>query len=57
MTTVDTAARVVMMHQGGWDEIALFTGPVGIIGLLIFLARRQVPPADDEDEDEDPPVS
>ncbi|WP_370963051.1 hypothetical protein [Amycolatopsis sp. cg9] len=53
MTTVDTAARVVLMHQGGWDEIALFTGPVAIIGLLIFLARRQVPPPDDEDDDDE----
>ncbi|MBE1494515.1 hypothetical protein H4696_001615 [Amycolatopsis lexingtonensis] len=51
MTTVDTAARVVMMHQGGWDEIALFTGPVVIIALLIFLARRQVPPPDEEDDE------
>ncbi|UOX91876.1 hypothetical protein MUY14_15040 [Amycolatopsis sp. FBCC-B4732] len=51
MTTVDTAARVVMMHQGGWDEIALFTGPVAIIGLLVFLARRQVPPPDEDDDE------
>jgi len=49
---VDTAARVVLMHQGGWDEIALFTGPVAIIALLIFLARRQVPPDDEEEEDD-----
>jgi hypothetical protein len=52
VTAVDTAARVVMMHQGGWDEIALFTGPVAIIALLIFLARRQVPPDDEEEEDQ-----
>lgn len=46
------AARVVMMHNGGWDEIAMFTGPVAIIGLLIFLARRQTPGEDEEEEEE-----
>lgn len=45
------AARVVMMHQGGWDEILIFVGPVVIIGLLIYVARKQVPTAP-EDEDE-----
>ncbi len=41
---------VVMMHQGGWDEMLIFVGPVGIIVLLIVVARRQAPPPEDDDE-------
>ncbi|MGW5705369.1 MULTISPECIES: hypothetical protein [Amycolatopsis] len=45
------AARVVMMHQGGWDEILIFVGPVVIIGLLIYVARKQVPTTPEDEED------
>ncbi|MFE6616630.1 hypothetical protein [Amycolatopsis sp. NPDC057786] len=45
------AARVVMMHQGGWDEILIFAGPVVIIGLLVYVARKQVPTTPEEDDD------
>ena len=44
---------VVLMHQGGWDEIAIFVGPVLIIGLLVHVARRQAPPPEDDTDDED----
>ncbi|MFE5507847.1 hypothetical protein ACFQ73_35105 [Amycolatopsis japonica] len=45
------AARVVMMHQGGWDEILIFVGPVVIIGLLVYVARKQVPTTPEDEED------
>jgi len=44
------AARVVLMHQGGWDEILLGLGPLLIIGVLILVARRQKPGDEGEDE-------
>lgn len=40
---------VILMHQGGWDEIAVFLGPVLIIALLVVVARRQAPPPEEED--------
>ncbi|MFI6025290.1 hypothetical protein [Amycolatopsis magusensis] len=43
----------VLAHQGGWDEIMVFAGPVAIIVLLVVLARRQAPPL--EDGDDEPP--
>ncbi|SDD65377.1 hypothetical protein [Actinokineospora iranica] len=43
-------APVVMMHNGGWDEMALVAGPVAIIVLLIVLARRQGPVADEDEQ-------
>ncbi|UUV32478.1 hypothetical protein NQK81_03210 [Amycolatopsis roodepoortensis] len=46
-----SAARVVMMHQGGWDEILIFVGPVAIIGLLIYVARKQVPTTPEDEDD------
>jgi hypothetical protein len=48
---MSVAARVVMMHQGGWDEILIFAGPVLIIGLLIYVARRQAPASPEEDDE------
>ncbi|WP_034275000.1 hypothetical protein [Haloechinothrix halophila] len=51
-TTQTLAERVILMHQGGWDEIVLVLGPLIIIGVLIVVARKQAPP-DDEDEDQD----
>ncbi|UJW31270.1 hypothetical protein L3Q67_39790 [Saccharothrix sp. AJ9571] len=44
----------VLAHQGGWDEIMVFAGPVAIIVLLVVLARRQAPPP--EDGDDEPPA-
>lgn len=37
----------LLAHQGGWDEIALIAGPILVVGVLIFLARRR---QDDEDD-------
>ncbi len=32
----------VVAHQGGWDEILLVAGPLGVIGGLLWLANRRV---------------
>jgi len=44
------AARVVLMHQGGLDEILLGLGPLVIIAVLIAVARRQKPGDEGDDE-------
>ncbi len=31
----------VFAHAGGWDEIALVTGPVLVLGGLLWVARRR----------------
>lgn len=48
------AGRVVMMHQGGWDEIAIVGGPLLIIGVLIAVARKQRSLDPDPDNEDDP---
>lgn len=48
------ADRLVMMHQGGWDEIAIVGGPLLIIGVLIAVARKQRPLDQDPDDPDDP---
>jgi hypothetical protein len=53
VASMPLAARVVMMHQGGWDEIAIVGGPLLIIGVLIAVARKQRP-LDDDPNDDDP---
>lgn len=45
------ADRVVLMHQGGWDELLIGLGPLIVIAVLVIAARRNVPT---EAEDEDP---
>lgn len=37
-----SAAPVLFAHQGGWDEILLIAGPIGIIMGLLWLAKRRV---------------
>ncbi len=37
-----TAAALVLAHQGGWDEILLVTGPIAVIGGLLWLAKKRV---------------
>jgi hypothetical protein len=58
VASMSLADRVVMMHQGGWDEIAIVGGPLLIIGVLIAVARKQRPldqdPNDDDPNDDDP---
>lgn len=59
------ADRVILMHQGGWDELLLVLGPLIIIVVLVVVARKQVPDGcADETADEaadrdgqDPPAS
>ena len=33
---------VLLAHQGGWDEILLIAGPIGVIVALLWLAKRRV---------------
>jgi hypothetical protein len=51
---MDLAARIEMMHQGGWDEALMVVGPLLIIGLLIAVARKQRPPDGADRDDGDP---
>ena len=46
------ADRLVLMHQGGWDEIAIVGGPLLVIGVLIAVARKQRPLDQDPEEDD-----
>ena len=43
--------RVIMMHQGGWDELLITLGPLIVIALLVIAARRHVPADDEADDD------
>lgn len=45
------ADTLVLMHQGGWDEILIGLGPLIIIGALIVIARRARPDDDEYDEE------
>ncbi|MQA61078.1 MAG: hypothetical protein GEU86_06205 [Actinophytocola sp.] len=40
---MNLAGRVILMHQGGWDEWLLVLGPLIIIVVLVVVARKQVP--------------
>lgn len=37
-----TSVLAVFAHQGGWDEILLVAGPLGVIGGLLWLANKRV---------------
>ncbi len=43
---METVTRIKLFpfvaHQGGWDEFLLVAGPLGIIGLLLWLANKRV---------------
>ncbi len=51
---------VILAHQGGWDEMLLVIGPIGLVAGLLWLARRRVTRAADSagdvPEDTDTPV-
>ncbi len=32
---------VVLGHQGGWDEILLVAGPLGVVAWLLWVADRR----------------
>lgn len=54
MVTSDAADRVILMHQGGWDELLIGLGPLIVIAVLVVAARRNVPTeAEAEAEAED----
>lgn len=40
---MSASLTVVMMHQGGWDEIAVLLGPVLVIAALAKVARSHAP--------------
>lgn len=46
------AERVILMHQGGWDEILLVVGPLVVIAVLVIVARKQAPVEDGESDTE-----
>jgi hypothetical protein len=39
---VSTPSAVLLAHQGGWDEILMIAGPIGVIVGLLWLAKRRV---------------
>lgn len=43
----------ILAHQGGWDEMALLLGPVLLIAVLVYLARRGLIGTEQDDDDED----
>ena len=48
------ADRVILMHQGGWDELLIGLGPLIVIAVLVIAARRNVPTeAEAEAEDDE----
>ncbi|WP_158885410.1 hypothetical protein [Amycolatopsis anabasis] len=51
MNAMPLAARVVMMHQGGWDEIGMVVGPLIVLAVFIVVARKREP---EDGEDDDP---
>ncbi len=41
-TTAGTvSAALLLAHQGGWDEMLLVAGPIGVVVFLIRLARKR----------------
>lgn len=42
----------ILAHQGGWDELLLFGGPLAVMVLLGYLARRGMSRADADSEEE-----
>jgi cyanate permease len=34
-------ARMVLAHQGGWDEALFVLAPLAVIGLLLWFANRR----------------
>jgi hypothetical protein len=43
--------EVVLAHQGGWDEMAIFLFPVVFGGGLWWIVRRPGPEEDDEESE------
>ena len=34
-------SALVLAHQGGWDEMLLVALPIGLFGLLLYLANKK----------------
>ena len=32
---------VILAHQGGWDEVLLVAGPLGLVAWLLWVADRR----------------
>lgn len=32
---------IVLAHQGGWDEILMVAGPLGVVAWLLWVADRR----------------
>ncbi|HKY14737.1 MAG TPA: hypothetical protein VJM33_07405 [Microthrixaceae bacterium] len=47
----------IVAHQGGWDEILLVVGPLLLVGLVLWLAKRRADRHLEEQATPDPPVS
>ncbi|HNJ98777.1 MAG TPA: hypothetical protein PLV13_11665 [Ilumatobacteraceae bacterium] len=44
-----TLTASVLAHQGGWDEMLLIVGPIALVGGLMWLAKRRVEHAQQDD--------
>ncbi len=51
--TVLAEAAEFLAHQGGWDELALLGGPVLVIVVLGYLARRGIKEDEGDTDSED----
>lgn len=39
---LSTAPTLFFAHQGGWDEFLLVAAPLGVIGVLLWIANKRV---------------
>ncbi len=37
-----TTTVALLAHQGGWDEVLLVGGPILVIGVVLWVAKRRV---------------
>ncbi len=44
--------RVILAHQGGWDEILLVAGPLVVLWLLLVMANRRARRLNEADDAE-----
>ncbi len=45
---------IVLAHQGGWDEILMVAGPLGVVAWLLWVADRRARRLDGTDSGTDP---
>jgi cyanate permease len=36
------SVRMVIAHQGGWDEMLLVLAPIAVVAALLWIAKRRV---------------